>query len=83
MILLLKIYLISWFISEFEPIQDLFDYLFGLLPENVMSYKIMDYLYTSVGCIKCLCLWITLCMTGNIFYAIGLSYIGKLINGKK
>jgi hypothetical protein len=83
LILLTKIYLVAWFISKFQPLQDLFDYLFHLVPEKYQHYKLFDYIYTGVGCPKCLSLWITLIITLNPFLAIGLSYVAHLLNGKK
>lgn len=77
-VILLKIYLVGWFISHFEPLLDLENYLFGLLPEKYHEYYIIDGIYSGLQCQKCLSFWITLIITGNIFFAIGLSMIAYI-----
>lgn len=85
--LLLKILLISWFITSYQPLQDTFSYLFdkwirNLNKCNPIKYKrrlkLIDYLYVGSGCMKCISFILTLIITMNIFYAIGLSMIAEL-----
>ena len=82
----IKIYLIGWFLVNFEPLQDLIDYLWGKLPLKFTTKKIIDYIYIGLGCHKCFVLWIGLFMI-EPFSALGLSFIAyiqeKLLNRKK
>lgn len=86
MILELKIYLIGWILANFEPLQDVIDYLWGFIPLSVAKYKVIDYIYVGLGCQKCLTLWIGLFFL-EPFTALLLSFIAfiqeKFINGKK
>lgn len=74
----IQIYLIIWFLTNFEPLTDLIDYLWDKLPSNITRYKAIDYLYILIGCSRCLSLWVTLLLTGNIFIAIFLSMIADI-----
>lgn len=74
MILELKIYLLGWFIANFEPLQDVIDYLWGFIPLKFSKYKVVDYIYVLLGCHKCLTLWIGLLFL-EPFTALLLSFI--------
>jgi hypothetical protein len=83
----IKIYLIAWLLSHFEPLQDSIDYLWGLMPLKLTKMKVIDYIYIGLGCQKCLTLWIGLFFL-EPFTALLLSFIAfiqeKLLkNGKK
>lgn len=84
--LLVKIYLIGWFLSKFEPLQDLIDYFWSKLPLRFTMNRIIDYFYVGLGCQKCLTLWIGLSMV-EPFSALGLSFIAwiqeKLFESRK
>lgn len=67
-ILLLKIFILCWVITRFEPIQ----WLLELLPDNLI-FNISKLLLT---CLKCSLLWVTLLYTGDIYIACGMSFIG-------
>lgn len=69
-ILLLKSFLLSWFIVRFDPIQWLLD----LLPNNIIKY----ILVTVTTCLKCSNFWIGLILTGDIFIASGMAFFGML-----
>ena len=77
-ILYIQIYLLVWFWCSFEPLTDLIDYLWDKLPSNITRYKVVDYLYILLGCTKCLTLWVTLLITGNIFIAIFLAMLADI-----
>jgi hypothetical protein len=77
-ILYIQIYLLVWFWCSFEPITDLIDYLWDKLPSNITRYKVVDYLYIGIGCTRCLCLYVTLLLTGNIFIAIFLAMLADI-----
>ena len=67
--ILIKIILLTWFITHFEPIQTLLDKIYKYLPKGIQFTR------SYAGCFKCVTFWITLLITFNIFYAIGLSMI--------
>ena len=69
-ILMIKIFLLSWMIVRFEPIQWCLD----LLPNNLFKYIIV----TMTSCLKCSNFWIGLILSGDIFIASGLAFIGML-----
>lgn len=77
MLLEIKIYLLGWFIANFEPIQDMIDYLWGKLPLKWTKMKIIDYIYIGLGCQKCWTLWIGLFMI-EPFSALLLSFIAYI-----
>ena len=65
---LLKIFMISWFVSRFEPIQMVLE----VLP-NKLAYNLIRLL---TSCLKCLAFWITLIYTGDLFLASLMAFIG-------
>jgi hypothetical protein len=75
--LYIKIYLIGWILSAFEPLQDGIDYLWGKLPLKLTSIKIIDYIYVGLGCHKCLTLYIGLFMI-EPFSALLLSFVAYI-----
>lgn len=68
------IYLLCWFFTNFEPIQELVDYLFGKLKHNYF----INAIWTILGCQYCLTLWITLILTGSITVALIASIIAQI-----
>jgi hypothetical protein len=87
MIILIKIFLITWLITSFEPLQDvltnLFDKIYQRTNKNPLK-RIYDSLYTILTCQKCLSFWTTLIITQNIFMACGVSFVAFIFeNGKK
>lgn len=65
--ILISIWLVSWFITRFEPLQMVLE----LLP-NKLLFNLFKLLIT---CLKCVTFWITLGYTGNIVYASGMAFI--------
>ena len=79
---LIKGFLIGWFLSDFQPIQDIL-----LKYKNKISdkYILIFYLKTAVSCHKCLSFWMTLIMTGNIWIAFAsgfLAYVWDFLKQK-
>jgi len=74
-ILTIKCFLVAWFISDFQPLQDRLDMLFFKWPKN----EVMSYLNDARGCHKCLSFWITLGATWNPFFAIGAAMIALFL----
>lgn len=65
--LLIGIWLVSWFITRFEPLQMVLE----LMP-NKLIYNLFKLLIT---CLKCVSFWITLAYTQNIVLASGMAFI--------
>jgi hypothetical protein len=64
---LISIWLLSWFITRFEPLQMTLE----LLP-NKLLWNLIKLL---TSCLKCVSFWITLGYTGNIILASGIAFI--------
>jgi hypothetical protein len=67
-LILFKIFMISWFISRFEPIHMTLEAL-----PNKLVYNLIRLILT---CLKCLAFWITLTLTQDIFLASLMAFIG-------
>jgi hypothetical protein len=65
---LIKIFLLSWVITRFEPIQ----WVGELLPDNLL----FNIIKTLLTCLKCCSFWLTLIWTGDIFQASLMAFIG-------
>jgi len=77
---MIKIILVSWFISQFEPLQLILDRLFSFIYFKTSGdvRTIADYIHTAFGCMKCLAFWIGL-FTGGFFFAAMCGLIGQII----
>lgn len=64
---LISIWLLSWFITRFEPLQMVLE----LLP-NKLLWNLIKLL---TSCLKCVSFWITLGYTENIILASGIAFI--------
>jgi hypothetical protein len=64
---LIGIWLVSWFITRFEPLQMILELLPNKLLPNL--FKLL------ITCLKCVSFWITLIYTGNIVLASGMAFI--------
>jgi hypothetical protein len=64
---LISIWLVSWFITRFEPLQMTLE----LLP-NKLLYNLFKLLIT---CLKCVSFWLTLAYTQNLIYASAMAFI--------
>lgn len=71
MIAIIKILLLSWLITSFEP-------LFILLNEIKWRWTKI-FLIAILGCMKCLSFWLGLILTGNIWLAISASVVASLL----
>jgi hypothetical protein len=67
-LILFKIFMISWFISRFEPIHMTLEAL-----PNKLVYNLIRLILT---CLKCLAFWITLTWMQDIFLASLMAFIG-------
>ena len=64
----IKIFLLSWMITRFQPIQMLME----ILPDKLI-YNLIKLLLT---CLMCVSFWSSLLITGNIFVASGVAFVG-------
>ena len=62
MILVFKVFLIAWFITHFEPLQERIQRLYLI--------KRLELLVDVLTCFKCLSFWSVLIVTWNVYYAI-------------
>ena len=70
MVVALKVFLITWFITHFEPIRDRLERLYLI--------KRLEKVLDIVTCFKCLSFWSVLIVTWNVYYAIFASLIAYL-----
>jgi hypothetical protein len=64
---LIGIWLVSWFITRFEPLQMVLELMPNKLLPNL--FKLL------ITCLKCVSFWLTLLYTGNIVFASGMAFI--------
>ena len=64
---LIGIWLVSWFITRFEPLQMILELMPNKLLPNL--FKLL------ITCLKCVSFWLTLFWTGNIVLASGMAFI--------
>jgi hypothetical protein len=65
--MLISIWLVSWFITRFEPLQMVLE----LLPNKLIP----NLIKLLVTCLKCVSFWSTLLVTQNIVLASGMAFI--------
>ena len=75
-LLTIKCFLVAWFISDFQPLQDRLDRFFLKRSKK----ELMMYLSDALGCHKCLSFWITLGVTWNPFFAIGAAMVALFLS---
>lgn len=76
--LITKIYLLCWFFTAFEPIQQVINLIFTKIKPNFVT----EAIWTILGCNKCLVFWTTLAIIMNIWIALLASFIVSIINNK-
>lgn len=77
---IIKIFVISWFITRFQPIQVYIGGVLegineGLFKKRPSIYTLFGLLIKPISCIKCCAFWLGLITTGNIFISILVSII--------
>lgn len=75
----IKILLICWFFTQFEPIQNRVDLLNNITFKNVWLESIKSHLFDLLTCLKCLSFWATLIITQDIFAACLIGLAGQII----
>lgn len=71
MIMIIKILLLAWFISSFQPLEWLLN--------EIKNIWIKITLIAITGCWKCCSLWLGLLMTGDISTALTASVIASIL----
>lgn len=64
---MIKLFLLAWVITRFEPIQIVLE----LIPDNL----VFNLLKLLVSCLKCVSFWLVLIFTYDIFLASGMAFI--------
>ena len=71
MILIFKLYLIAWFITNFSPLQDKLENVTELLLDKYTKIQLItNTIYEVLSCQKCMTLWLILFVTLNPYMAI-------------
>jgi hypothetical protein len=78
MILALKLFLLSWFITHFEPLQDLFLRIYQKVDQKSPMIVIIDGVHNILSCFMCASFWFVLFGTWNLWFAIGGSMIASV-----
>jgi hypothetical protein len=73
--IIIKGFLLAWFIADFQPLQD---FLKGIKDKISDKYILIFYLKTAVSCQKCLALWLTLTISGDLYISLLTSFITYL-----
>lgn len=68
----IKIFFLAWVITKFEPIEMILE----LLPDKLF-YNVIRLVFS---CLMCCLFWTTFALTGNIFAASFMAYIGFWYN---
>ena len=67
---------LAWFLTTFEPLQDLLDYLFSKVPLN----RLTIYLHAAGGCPQCVGFWVTWFLSGQFLVACLVSLLSYALN---
>ena len=73
-ILLLKIFLATWYFTDNDYIQETINHIFKKINTDKLP-KTIDAIHIIFGCHKCLSFFVTLTITLNIWLALGVSFI--------
>lgn len=75
--ILFNIIIISWFITNFEPIKMVLD-LIPFKKLNPIPSILATTLILPLTCLMCCCFWLGLIWTGNLITAATASFIGYI-----
>lgn len=67
MFIIIKIFILSWFLTRFKPIR----IFFNILPDNIL-FKVIRYITT---CIFCISFWLSILITNDIYLSCFTSFI--------
>ncbi len=71
--LYIRIYLVCWFFTNFEPIQNGIDWIF----ERIET-KLNNVFWQVLSCQYCLTFWLSFIVTQNIVVALALSALAQI-----
>lgn len=74
---IITIFLISWFLTTFEPLHWILKLIDSKIKNPIIN-TIWTILIIPFSCMKCMAFWLGLIMTGNIISAILVSLISYL-----
>lgn len=83
-IILSKIFILSWFVTRFEPLQWFIDQFFSFKFNekwndlNEIKNKSHFLITTLTTCMKCTSFWLSLIITGDIYVSALSSFIAML-----
>jgi hypothetical protein len=67
---------LAWFLTNFEPLQDLLDRIFTEVPLN----RFTIYLHSGLGCPKCMGFWVTWFVSGEFLTACLVSLCSYVVD---
>ena len=67
---------LAWFLTNFEPLQDLIDLVFTKVPLN----RFTIYLHNGLGCPKCMGFWATWAVSGEFLTACLVSLLSYIVD---
>lgn len=77
-ILLIKLFLVSWFWNTFEPIHKFLYLLNKKRSKKKIINNINDNVYKVLSCLYCFSFWFVLIITFNIWYALIVSFVAYI-----
>lgn len=79
--LILKCFILGWFLNNFTPLQNLFT---SILSYNLRPiFKLMITTINEIlSCQKCATFWFTLIYTGDIFFASFMAFIALIYTNR-
>lgn len=77
----IKVLLMSWFITSFSPLHNIIDFLKSLI-KNPLLYIIVDTLHEMVKCFKCCSFWVGLLWFYNPWLGLISSWVAYLYTWK-
>jgi len=80
-ILILKCFILGWFVNNFTPLQNLFTAILSYNLKPVYKLTVQTMLQV-VSCQKCATFWVTLIYTGNIFLASFMAFIALIYTNR-
>jgi hypothetical protein len=74
---IINIFLLSWFLTTFEPLLYMLNFIDRKIKNTIIN-TIWTLLIIPFSCQKCMAFWLGLIITGNIYNAIMVSLIAYL-----
>lgn len=66
---------IGWFLTEFEPLHMVLEYIEGKLPKH----PIISYLFGAFTCFQCMAFWTGIVFTGSFITACVASLLSLIV----